>query len=58
MQNMADVVRFAPGAGVAQGEGNRTVPISAASHRPPILLDGVRDDAATATSTTSSESRS
>ena len=45
MQNMADVVRFVPGAGVAQGEGNRDTPIlRGIASTADFFLDGVRDD--------------
>ena len=35
MQGMADVVRYVPGVGMAQGEGNRDTPSSAATAPPP-----------------------
>jgi catecholate siderophore receptor len=45
MQNMADVVRFVPGAGMAQGEGNRDTPILRGnSSTADFFQDGLRDD--------------
>ena len=46
MQSMADVVRYMPGVGMAQGEGNRDTPILRGnSSTADFYLDGVRDDA-------------
>src|SRR5688572_2288552 len=45
MQNMADVVRYVPGVGMAQGEGNRDTPILRGnSSTADLFVDGVRDD--------------
>jgi catecholate siderophore receptor len=45
MQGMADVVRYVPGAGMAQGEGNRdTVVLRGNSSTSDFFLDGARDD--------------
>jgi catecholate siderophore receptor len=45
MQNMADVVRYVPGIGVAQGEGNRDNPILRGnSSTSDFFVDGIRDD--------------
>ena len=45
MQNMADVVRYVPGVGMAQGEGNRDTPILRGnSSTADFFVDGVRDD--------------
>jgi catecholate siderophore receptor len=45
MQNMADVVRYIPGAGMAQGEGNRdTIILRGNSSTADFFVDGVRDD--------------
>ena len=45
MQNMADVMRYVPGAGMAQGEGNRDTPIlRGTSTTADFFVDGVRDD--------------
>jgi catecholate siderophore receptor len=45
MQSMADVVRYVPGAGMAQGEGNRDTPIFRGnSTTADFFVDGVRDD--------------
>ena len=45
MQNMADVVRYVPGIGMAQGEGNRDAPIFRGnSSTSDFFVDGVRDD--------------
>lgn len=46
MQSMADVVRYMPGVGIAQGEGNRDTPILRGnSTTSDFFVDGVRDDA-------------
>lgn len=46
MQSMADVVRYMPGVGMAQGEGNRDTPILRGnSSTSDFFVDGVRDDA-------------
>jgi catecholate siderophore receptor len=46
MQSMADVVRYMPGVGMAQGEGNRDTPILRGnSSTADFYVDGVRDDA-------------
>ena len=46
MQSMADVVRYMPGVGMAQGEGNRDTPILRGnSTTADFYVDGVRDDA-------------
>lgn len=45
MQNMADVVRYIPGFGMAQGEGNRDAPILRGSaSTADFFVDGLRDD--------------
>lgn len=45
MQNMADVVRYVPGIGMAQGEGNRDTPVFRGnSSTADFFLDGMRDD--------------
>jgi len=45
MQSMADVVRYVPGAGMAQGEGNRdTIILRGNSSTADFFVDGVRDD--------------
>lgn len=45
MQSMADVVRYVPGVGMAQGEGNRDTPIFRGnSSTSDFFVDGVRDD--------------
>ncbi len=45
MTNMADVVRFMPGVGMAQGEGNRDTPILRGnSSTSDFFVDGIRDD--------------
>ena len=45
MQGLADLVRYVPGAGMAQGEGNRdTVILRGNSSTGDFFLDGVRDD--------------
>jgi catecholate siderophore receptor len=45
MQNMEDVVRYVPGVGMAQGEGNRDTPILRGnSSTADFFVDGVRDD--------------
>jgi catecholate siderophore receptor len=45
MQSMADVVRYAPGAGMGQGEGNRDTPILRGnSTTGDFFVDGIRDD--------------
>jgi catecholate siderophore receptor len=46
MGSMADVVRYVPGIGMAQGEGNRDTPIFRGnSSTSDFFVDGVRDDA-------------
>lgn len=45
MQNMADVVRYVPGIGMAQGEGNRETPVFRGnSSTSDFFIDGMRDD--------------
>ena len=45
LQSMADVVRYMPGVGMGQGEGNRDTPIFRGnSSTSDFLVDGVRDD--------------
>ena len=46
MQSMADVARYVPGIGMANGEGNRDSPIfrGSASASGDFYIDGVRDD--------------
>src|SRR5262245_47898307 len=45
MQNMADVGRYVPGVGMAQGEGNRDTPILRGNaSTADFFVDGVRDD--------------
>jgi len=45
MQNLADVVRYVPGVGVAQGEGNRDNPVFRGnSTSGDLYIDGLRDD--------------
>jgi len=45
MQNMADVVEYVPGVGMAQGEGHRDAPIFRGNtSTADFLVDGVRDD--------------
>ena len=45
MQGMADVVRYMPGVGMTQGEGNRNAPIMrGVSSTANFFVDGVRDD--------------
>lgn len=46
MQSMADVARYVPGIGMANGEGNRDSPIfrGSASSSGDFYIDGVRDD--------------
>ena len=45
MQSLADVARYVPGAGMAQGEGNRdTIILRGNSSTSDFYLDGVRDD--------------
>jgi len=45
MQSIADVVRYMPGIGIAQGEGNRDTPIFRGnSSTADFYVDGVRDD--------------
>jgi catecholate siderophore receptor len=45
MRGMADVLRFVPGVGVAQGEGNRDTPVFRGnSSTSDFFVDGVRDD--------------
>ncbi len=45
MQGMADVVRYMPGVGMAQGEGNRDTPIIRGNtSTSDLFVDGMRDD--------------
>jgi catecholate siderophore receptor len=45
MQSLADVARYVPGAGMAQGEGNRdTIVLRGNSSTSDFFLDGARDD--------------
>ena len=45
MQSMADVVRYVPGVGMGQGEGNRDTPVLRGnSTTADFFVDGVRDD--------------
>ncbi|MGQ0430215.1 MAG: TonB-dependent receptor [Gammaproteobacteria bacterium] len=45
MQSLADVARYLPGAGMAQGEGNRdTIILRGNSSTADFFVDGVRDD--------------
>ena len=45
MQGLADVARYIPGAGMAQGEGNRdTIILRGSSSTADFFVDGVRDD--------------
>jgi len=45
MQSMADVVRYVPGVGMGQGEGNRDTPILRGnSTTADFFVDGIRDD--------------
>ena len=45
MQSLADAVRYVPGAGMAQGEGNRdTIILRGNSSTSDFFVDGVRDD--------------
>ncbi|MGH8198298.1 MAG: TonB-dependent receptor [Steroidobacteraceae bacterium] len=45
MQGLADVVRYVPGAGMAQGEGNRdTIILRGNSSTADFFVDGARDD--------------
>lgn len=45
MQSLADVIRYAPGVGSAQGEGNRDNPIFRGnSTTADMFVDGIRDD--------------
>ncbi|RPH57665.1 MAG: TonB-dependent siderophore receptor, partial [Acidobacteria bacterium] len=45
MQSMADVVRYMPGVGMAQGEGNRDTPILRGNaSTSDFFVDGIRDD--------------
>ncbi len=45
MQSMADVVRYVPGIGMAQGEGNRETPVFRGnSSTSDFFIDGMRDD--------------
>ncbi|MGH8249146.1 MAG: TonB-dependent receptor [Steroidobacteraceae bacterium] len=45
MQSLADVARYVPGAGMAQGEGNRdTIILRGNSSTADFYVDGVRDD--------------
>lgn len=45
MQNLADVIRYVPGATMAQGEGNRDTPVLRGSaSTADMFIDGMRDD--------------
>ncbi len=45
MRNMGDLVRYVPGIGMAQGEGNRDTPVFRGnSSTSDFLVDGIRDD--------------
>jgi catecholate siderophore receptor len=45
MQNLGDVVRYIPGVGMAQGEGNRDTPVFRGnSSTADMFIDGMRDD--------------
>lgn len=45
MRSMGDAVRFMPGVGIAQGEGNRDTPVLRGnSSTASFFLDGIRDD--------------
>jgi catecholate siderophore receptor len=45
MRSMGDVVRYMPGVGIAQGEGNRDTPVLRGnSSTASFFLDGIRDD--------------
>ncbi len=45
MQNLADVIRYVPGATMAQGEGNRDTPVLRGnSSTADMFVDGMRDD--------------
>jgi catecholate siderophore receptor len=45
MQNLADVTRYVPGIGMAQGEGNRDTPVFRGnSSTADMFVDGMRDD--------------
>ncbi|MGE3179213.1 MAG: TonB-dependent receptor, partial [Vicinamibacterales bacterium] len=45
MQSMSDVVRYMPGVGMAQGEGNRDTPVLRGnSTTSDFFVDGIRDD--------------
>jgi catecholate siderophore receptor len=45
MQGLAEVVRYVPGIGMAQGEGNRDTPIfRGSSSTADLFIDGMRDD--------------
>ena len=45
MQNLQDVLRYVPGAGFAQGEGNRDTPVlRGQSTTASLFVDGLRDD--------------
>ncbi|HLP08753.1 MAG TPA: TonB-dependent siderophore receptor [Opitutaceae bacterium] len=45
MQSIGDVTRYVPGAGIAQGEGNRDTPVLRGnSTTADFFIDGVRDD--------------
>ena len=45
MRGLADVVRYVPGVGMAQGEGNRDTPIfRGSSSTADLFIDGMRDD--------------
>jgi catecholate siderophore receptor len=45
MQSIADVLRYTPGAGVAQGEGNRDTPVlRGQATTASLFVDGLRDD--------------
>ncbi len=45
MTSVADVVRYVPGVGIAQGEGNRDTPVFRGnSSTSDLFIDGIRDD--------------
>ena len=45
MQSIADTIRYVPGVGIAQGEGNRDNPIFRGnSSNSDMYVDGIRDD--------------
>lgn len=45
MKSIADTIRYVPGVGIAQGEGNRDTPIFRGnSSTSDMYVDGIRDD--------------